>query len=398
MAVKIHLRRHMLVWSLFMTLTAGCVLNVTATTKISPGPLVSVALNVTTTLGGQTITPSSTAPPGTIIIQINLIQIIENADLQLCPGANSEELALQSWTGDLPTVTACARKILAWQVEAIVQQDRRMERGLCEISPSDTTQLEDYFTENWALSDTAAVFFNLGLQLKEAGQDERAREAFQVIVDNFSCAWAWDPSGPWFWSLSLSAREQLNSQTTAVVTPSAPTETPTTPQTSTQTPTQLPTGTFSIPGVELLLPSNLPDCAEASQGMNAVGFAVSRYYRDGETDKALACARWLYEEILAEAFAQQQSLLDNDQCVVNPTSDAGMGHDTYLGRYQALSHLGAAFIDVGKIYFDGNDFTQAAAAWYIAANEFSCAWAGDNSTMWRIGERANELLLTVDGG
>jgi exo-beta-1,3-glucanase (GH17 family) len=150
------------------------------------------------------ISSSATPTP----IPGSLGPIIQIADPNLCPGTKSEDMSIRSWNSDLPTAASCVRNVLQWASFAQEQQAARLQNGQCDVQPANSA-LEAYFAANWALTDTAITYFNLGRRLKDAGQNQPAREAFQIILDQYSCAWAWDPSGPWFWSLALGAREQL---------------------------------------------------------------------------------------------------------------------------------------------------------------------------------------------
>lgn len=162
----------------------------------------SVKLGAQQRLGAQS-DPRVTSTPGS-----NLQTIIQGADPSLCAGTKSEDMSIISWNADLPTAASCVHNVLQWESFARKQQNARLQNKLCDVQPANS-DLDSYFADNWALSDIAITYFNLGRRLKDAGQSAPAREAFQTILDKYSCAWAWDPSGPWFWSLELGAREQL---------------------------------------------------------------------------------------------------------------------------------------------------------------------------------------------
>lgn len=149
----------------------------------------------------------STSRPATPTPSSPLITIIRASNSALCQGSKSEEMSIKSWTADLATAASCVRNLLAWESNAIAQQTARVQAGTCGTQPT-PDQLTPYFAENWALTDLAIGYFNLGQRLQESGNYGAAREAFQIIVNNYSCAWAWDPQG-WFWSLAEGARVQL---------------------------------------------------------------------------------------------------------------------------------------------------------------------------------------------
>jgi hypothetical protein len=150
---------------------------------------------------------SDAVPPPLIPFDASpLAKLIAEANRALCPGASSEVIAAQSWTADLATTTACIANLLEWRSEAGEQQAARAAAGICDVLPQ-PGDLEPYFEANWALTDIATGYFNLGLRLKAAGDAELAKAAFDMILTNYSCAYAWDPKG-WFWSLATGAREQ----------------------------------------------------------------------------------------------------------------------------------------------------------------------------------------------
>ncbi|MBI5668201.1 MAG: SH3 domain-containing protein [Chloroflexi bacterium] len=175
------------------------------------GPVV-VAPTTQVTVVVETPTTPTEAPPATAITVCDPTTLSSTLGscvrADLCTGATSEAISGQSWgTTDVIGAASCLNHLLRWKAEAADQQAIRLQNGSCNIQPM-PDQLEPYFKDNWALTDIAIGYFNLGMRLKAAGQPSAAREAFQTIVDNYSCAWAWDPQG-WFWWLLTGAREQM---------------------------------------------------------------------------------------------------------------------------------------------------------------------------------------------
>lgn len=149
------------------------------------------------------------APPPPIISSTSgpLAKMITDADPTLCAGASSQEIATQSWNADLPTVLACVKNLQAWQSEASEQQLQRLQDKVCNVEPS-PDELDLYFKSNWAVTDLAIGYYNLGIALEKDGQPTLAQSAFKIVVNSYPCAWAWDPRG-WFWSLKDGAEERL---------------------------------------------------------------------------------------------------------------------------------------------------------------------------------------------
>jgi hypothetical protein len=136
-----------------------------------------------------------------------LATLINTADVSLCLGASSAELVAQTWDAEPNIAAACVRNLLTWQSIALQQQAARSQASLCASEPA-ASELTAYYSQNWALSDVAVGYLNLGLSLKQSGQSTLAGSAFNRVIDFYSCAWAWDPRG-WFWSVKRAAIEEI---------------------------------------------------------------------------------------------------------------------------------------------------------------------------------------------
>ncbi len=61
----------------------------------------------------------------------------------------------------------------------------------------------------WALNDVATAYYIQGEAYRKRGEMEKAREAYQKIIDEFSFGQCWDPRG-WFWKPAEAAANRLD--------------------------------------------------------------------------------------------------------------------------------------------------------------------------------------------
>jgi exo-beta-1,3-glucanase (GH17 family) len=145
-----------------------------------------------------------------------LARFIDLADPTLCEGTTPGQLANATWSAaDVVSTAACVRNIQVWLPDALRQRDSLIASAVCEIQPiAEQTAVQQRFQNIWALDNIAIAYLNLGRSLRRAGQFQLAYEAFSQIVDEFSCAWAYDASSsdsPYFWSVAQQAAEELAS-------------------------------------------------------------------------------------------------------------------------------------------------------------------------------------------
>ncbi len=67
---------------------------------------------------------------------------------------------------------------------------------------------EDVFSY-WALNDVGTCLFVLGETYRATGDIEKAKEAYNTLINDFYYAQAWDPQG-WFWKPAEAAQQKLN--------------------------------------------------------------------------------------------------------------------------------------------------------------------------------------------
>lgn len=166
--------------------------------------------------------PLPASPAFLDVSATNLRQFLASADPFLCMGATPGELTAQTWTApDIMTVASCVRNFDVWSMDASAQQDDLETRGVCDVAPStDETSTQDRFQNIWALDNMAIAYYNLGRSLRRVGEYQLAKEAFEYVTSELSCAWAFDSSGtPYFWSVSQESLNQIGSLPLATVSP-----------------------------------------------------------------------------------------------------------------------------------------------------------------------------------
>jgi len=87
--------------------------------------------------------------------------------------------------------------IKLYEEEAVFQQSQ-----LTDFAPKELAF--DY----WALNDVATCYFIRGEVYREQGEFDKAREAYQAIIDKLGYAQCWDPKG-WFWKVAEGAKDKL---------------------------------------------------------------------------------------------------------------------------------------------------------------------------------------------
>jgi hypothetical protein len=133
-----------------------------------------------------------------------------------CEGNSTAEYAAQGWAAfngkNYQKILACAQGgISRWTAEADTQQANRLRLNLCKSppDPKDEAAKNAFWGEAWALNDIGVLWFLRGEAYYGLQDWPKAREAYQTVIDDYSCAYAWDPRG-WFWEVEKAARERLD--------------------------------------------------------------------------------------------------------------------------------------------------------------------------------------------
>jgi tetratricopeptide (TPR) repeat protein len=114
----------------------------------------------------------------------------------------SQTLATNAWQAlevkDFDAVYAYANKCIElYKSKALV-----MQASLTDFAAKGTEF--DY----WALNDVGTCYFIKGMALKEQGNAEEAKEAFNTVIKDLSYSQCWDTKG-WFWKPAQGSKDQL---------------------------------------------------------------------------------------------------------------------------------------------------------------------------------------------
>jgi len=117
----------------------------------------------------------------------------------------SSTLAGKAWAAlsekNLDAVLAYTNKC----IEMYENNARTMQAGLKEYPAGDDQKVFSY----WALNDIATSLFIQGEAYRQAGKLDKAKEAFQRIVDDFSFGQCWDPPSKTFWKPADAAKDKI---------------------------------------------------------------------------------------------------------------------------------------------------------------------------------------------
>lgn len=118
---------------------------------------------------------------------------------------SSAFITTQAWraleAGNVEKVVSYADKVL----ELYEKDAEKMQDSLTEYPWQSREQIFNY----WALNDVGTCLFIKGKALMEAGENGKAKENYEKLVDNFYYAQCWDNHG-WFWKPSEAAQEALD--------------------------------------------------------------------------------------------------------------------------------------------------------------------------------------------
>ena len=134
-----------------------------------------------------------------------------------CQGSSSSDLIGKAWGAlgkpNYEMVLACTQAIIAnWGTAADKLQAERMADNTCAsavpANPKNTQAVNAFHAKYWALNDVATAWFLSGEALTKLGKTAEASAAFQTVIERYSCGYAWDASGPWFWNVAEAAQKK----------------------------------------------------------------------------------------------------------------------------------------------------------------------------------------------
>lgn len=102
---------------------------------------------------------------------------------------------------DLDGVLAYTNKVL----ELYGENARAMQADLKEYPAGDNQKIFSY----WALNDVATSLYIQGEAYRQAGKNDKAKEAFEKLSREFTFGQAWDPSQKLFWKPAEAANDKL---------------------------------------------------------------------------------------------------------------------------------------------------------------------------------------------
>jgi tetratricopeptide (TPR) repeat protein len=116
----------------------------------------------------------------------------------------SETLVTRAWgslaQGDIEAVLAYTNKTL----ELYGEEAKKMKAALSDYVKGEKEQV----FANWALNDVATALFIQGEAYRKANMIEEAKDAYNLLIEDYTFGQAWDPKG-WFWKPAEAAKEKI---------------------------------------------------------------------------------------------------------------------------------------------------------------------------------------------
>lgn len=117
---------------------------------------------------------------------------------------SSSTLAAKAWNALAANDLEGVKAYVAKNLQLYEEKAREMQASLTEYPWESNEKIFQY----WALNDVGTSLFILGDAYRKAGEVEKAREAFQRLVNEFYYAQCWD-NGGWFWKPAEAAQGKL---------------------------------------------------------------------------------------------------------------------------------------------------------------------------------------------
>ena len=118
---------------------------------------------------------------------------------------SSTYLTTKAWKAlgdkDSDGVIAYVDKVL----ELYEEKAKTMQESMTEYA----WESKDEIFEKWALNDVGTSLYIKGESFRKIGKDKKARESYQLLVENYFYAQCWDPNG-WFWKPAEAAQQALD--------------------------------------------------------------------------------------------------------------------------------------------------------------------------------------------
>ena len=118
---------------------------------------------------------------------------------------SSTYLVTQAWKAlgddDSDSVLAYTDKVL----ELYEEKAKVMQESMTEYA----WESKEAIFAKWTLNDVGTALYIKGEALRKIGENEKAQESYQSLVDNYFYAQCWDPNG-WFWKPAEAAQKALD--------------------------------------------------------------------------------------------------------------------------------------------------------------------------------------------
>ncbi|MCK5180638.1 MAG: tetratricopeptide repeat protein [Candidatus Omnitrophica bacterium] len=118
---------------------------------------------------------------------------------------SSTYLTTKAWKAlggnDADGVIAYVNKVL----ELYEGKAKTMQESMTEYA----WESKDDIFAKWALNDVGTSLYIKGEAFRKIGENEKAQEAYQELVENYFYAQCWDPKG-WFWKPAEAAQQALD--------------------------------------------------------------------------------------------------------------------------------------------------------------------------------------------
>lgn len=118
---------------------------------------------------------------------------------------SSQHLTNQAWAAFSANDPELVSTYVDKNLELYQDEAEKMQSSLDEYPWESKEKIFSY----WALNDVGTALYIKGEALKQAGDLEGAKKAYQALVDDYYYAQCWDPKG-WFWKPAEAAQQALD--------------------------------------------------------------------------------------------------------------------------------------------------------------------------------------------
>lgn len=118
---------------------------------------------------------------------------------------SSSTITSKAWKALADNDLEAVKAYVAKNLELYEENATEMQNSLTEYPWESNEKIFEY----WALNDVGTSLFILGEAYRKAGDIEKAKEAYQRLVDEFYYAQCWD-NGGWFWKPAEAAQGKIS--------------------------------------------------------------------------------------------------------------------------------------------------------------------------------------------